>query len=654
MPRPIARDRNGVRHTVDQETGQWRPMTAEENGSIIPIGILDEQGVTDGERWTIKNLPPSAGLAMLKLKGYEAVQYGDGQNFAVRKSPEEPWKLVDPAKGGFSEFWRDMVDLLGDVAVVGATVAGTAAGGGLASIGTGAAAGAGAEAARQNIARAAGGLPPGIDLPEVAGSAIGGGIAPPVGRLVGGAVRGLAKGVASFTRPGGAASRAGEAFTTKLAGIKGAQGIEISDVLTERAVTMPQPFFTPEKAVGIFREHMDAVAKPSIDFQMKMLDKAIPKGATVSVLPFKRELRALIDIIKPSKELRVLSTDSTARLQERLVAVLQPPSRSSIAAAVKAANPRAGEAEIGAAINRAFKTWDNELRRTPAKVFRRLKQVIADEVADRKGFGTVGIAQPGAVKPPTDREVKLLSAFSKRLTRHFHQALPKSVVRIDKDASTLIRARNSMRSFFGAKPLDKKDPSVANILAAHKKDPSILRALTAYDRAFPGLGFAKLTRRAATEGQVLPRSAQRGGATQLARQATLGSEFTPIAGDPAEFGLPSPFGKFTATGGIFGASLVGGAIGGATGGQEGILPGLAAGAAAPFLFSPAGLVKSVRFLTRANARVTRMATGVDKVLATKMLREATAILGTAAAQSTGRRIASQDSKGRRRALFIGQ
>jgi hypothetical protein len=207
-----------------------------------------------------------------------------------------------------------------------------------------------------------------------------------------------------------------------------------------------------------------------------------------------------------------------------------------------------------------------------------------------------------------------------------------------------------MRKFFGPRPPDAKDPSVGNIRGVLKSDRSDLRlALRKYDEAFPGLQFEALAKEAATAGQVIPESF-----TDAARQLSMAQQFTRTAGDPSEFGLPGTFGKFTATGGIFGASLVGGAIGGATGGQEGILPGLVAGAAAPFLFTPAMIVKLSRNLGRLNSGVSRMATGVDKVLATKMLREATALLGTAAAQSTGRRIASQDSKGRRRALFMGQ
>lgn len=655
MALPIARDKHGTRFTLDPATNQWRPLSDDERGNIAPAGVLDEMGVTNGERFIVKNLPPEVALTFLRAKGYEAVQYGDGHNFATRRG-EEPWKLVDPAKGGIVEVWKDLTDLLGDLGVAGATALGTAAGGGFASIATGAASGAAAEIARQNLARAAGGLPPGVSGPEVAGAAIGGGIAPPLGRAVGGAVRGVVRGVQRATRAGGPVGRAGEVIAQKVGDIKLVPGIEMSDVLIDRARTLPQPIFTPDKAIKIVREHMDQVAKGSIDQQMRNLERALPQGLTVSLRPFVRELRSIIGVLKPSGELTGLAP-AKAKLQEQVLSVLQRPGKSSVAAAVREANPNATRTQIDKAFAGVLKTWERRLDRVPARAVLRIKRVIQSEVAERKGFQAVGVAQPGAAKVAADEETKELGKFAGRLTAYWHTKIPKAAVQADKDAAILIRARNSMRNFFGAKPPGVPDPAIDNLRNALKPGKSAVReAIQAYDKAFQGATFSRLFRKAATEGQVLPRTAAgRGAFEELTRQIGEAQAFTPIAGDAAEFGLPSPIAKFTATGQPIGVAAIGGLPGFAFGGPMGALLGAAVSTtAAPFLLSPAMITRLAPRLTALNASVTRMAAGVDKVLATKLLRESTAVLATQAAQATGRRVASQDAKGRRRAVFIGQ
>ena len=621
MPRPVATDKNGARYTTDPVTNEWRPLTDEEFGSAIPAGILDEQGVTDGTRFLVKNLAPPTALAMLQLKGYQAVQYGDGYNFAVRRSSQEPWKLVDPDKGGISEFWRDVVDLLGDIGVGAATAAGTAGGFGVASMATGAASGAGAEAVRQTIARSIAGLPQGLDIPEIVGSAIGGGIAPPVGRAIGGAARGIVRGVKQFTRSGGALSRAGEAFTKKVTEtVKGAQGMEISEIMLETAARKGQPVFTPEDGVMLLRQHMDEIAEPQLRALAQARDAAVSENSTVNLFDMRRTLRGLSGIVEPSGELKALSPDARAKLQQVVVGLLRPPSKKAIEANLRASigpiifgpggEVLAGGAPTPAAINAAWKVavrkWQIGLQRVPGKAGMRLKKVLQNELSDRKGLRTVGVATPGAAKPAGEEETRLLGTFVKRLTDRIHRDLPKRVAALDSDLSKRINARDGLRGFFGAKKLGEADAAFNNMRGALKPgNEKIVLALKEYDRQFPGLGFETLARRAARlpsgATRTLPISAQRGGSEELARQVTQGEQFTPIAGDKAEFGVPSPFGRFTATGSVFGASLLGGGIGYGLGGEEGVLPGLMLGAGAPFLFSPAALVKLAPFTTGVNA-----------------------------------------------------
>jgi hypothetical protein len=669
MARPLARDKAGVLNTYDPELGKWRPVTPEEAGELRPRGVLDEQGVTNTERWTIKNLAanPAAAKALLELKGYQAVQYGDGLNFAVRKSPDEPWRLVDPAKGGWTEVFKDLVDLLGDVGVGTATALGTVAGGGIASALTGAASGATAEGARELLGSAAG-IPGNVSPGAIAASGVVGGIAPGVGKLVGKAARGVAGGIIKASKPGGLASRAGEQFAQRAGGIRGGVNLEISDVVEAGIAAKGRPFVDPDSAVGLMRQHIDEIANKQIDFNSKLLEKLIPKKATVNLVPFKKELGVLTDVLHPSKIAKGLDPTDAARLQQRFADLLRRPSRAAIAADLraKAATQTFGSltpggsvtnAQITAAYKNAMRAWNAKLRSVDAKIVWRAKQLLQEAIADARGFRSVGAATPGAVAPAATRDISLMAKFSRKLTQRFHNSVPKAIQSKDLQISADIQARNVFRKFFGE---DIKG-GVSNLLKAHKPGgESVRRALQAYDKRFPGLGFFAMSKGyGKLPGgiqRVLPGTADfpGTGAEELARQVNIGKVFTSDVGRPEEYGVPGVFGKFL--GGVpVGSSLLGPALGGlggfAVGGPMGALTGAAL---APLAFSPAAMIKAAPFTMRANAFVSRMATGVDKVLATKLLREATYVLGSSAGLATGRRIASEDSKGRRRTVFIGQ
>ena len=121
MSAPLAQDpKTGSYFTADATTGDWRPINDAEVARIRPTKALDEMGVSGWERFAIKNfMNPGTALMFLRARGYDALPYGDGLNFAVRRAGSaDPWKLVDPQKGGVGEFLRDMLDLsVGDVAL---------------------------------------------------------------------------------------------------------------------------------------------------------------------------------------------------------------------------------------------------------------------------------------------------------------------------------------------------------------------------------------------------------------------------------------------------------------------------------------------------------------------------------------------------------
>ena len=637
MPRAIARDKNGILYTTDPETNQWRALTSGERGSLSPVGVLDEFGVTGGERLTIKNLPPSLGLMFLRAKGYEALQYGDGLNFAVRRSAEEPWKLVDPMKGGIEEVWRDFTDLLGDIGVGAATVLGTASGGGIASIATGAASGAAAELARQNIARAAAGFEPGVDIGGVAGAAIGGGIAPPIGKAVGAVAGKVVRGIAGATRPGGAVGRFGEVIATKVGGVKPLQGVEVSEILLETAARRGAPVFRPADLVQLFRQHIGEVASKDIGAITAIRDAAITPDLTVNLTAFAKPLKQLTGLIKPG-EILAATAPAKAALQEAAIGILTPPSKAAVAMSLPAGTPLE-------AIDQAFQTavagWERSLAHVPAKIALRVKKVLQDAASSRGGFGTVGAAQPGAVAVATKEETRALSSFVGRFNDELHGQLPKKIAQLDKLLSLKQAARNKLRDLVG-EDVTAAENTIRNAFSPGREH--IKATLAAYDRAFPGLRFTKIAQQAAGK-RVVP-----GSLLDATRQTAIGSRMTPIPGAAEEFGLPGPVAKIAATGQFLGSALIGGGAGFALGGPMGALTGAAV---APFLLSPAMLVKLAPHTTALNALVNRMATGAGKVQMTDALRHAIQLLGTSAAQATGRRIINEDAQGRRRAVFMG-
>lgn len=131
-----------------------RVLSQEESENYTPLHVTNEQGVSNLERFVVKNLAanPEKAKDYLKSIGYEVRPYGSGFNFAVRKPGSPEWKVVDPS--GMDS--QDIFDLVGDLAsgflVGGATLSGL----GWGSLATGAAAGAGVEALREGLGSLAG------------------------------------------------------------------------------------------------------------------------------------------------------------------------------------------------------------------------------------------------------------------------------------------------------------------------------------------------------------------------------------------------------------------------------------------------------------------------------------------------------------------
>lgn len=106
-----------VQATVEAPVSQGkvaRPSSPEELAAAVPIQIAEEQGVTNWERlfYKVLNNNPEAAKTFFEQQGYDVIEYG--REFAVRKSPDEPFKPIDPE--GIE--WQDaLIDIAPELAV---------------------------------------------------------------------------------------------------------------------------------------------------------------------------------------------------------------------------------------------------------------------------------------------------------------------------------------------------------------------------------------------------------------------------------------------------------------------------------------------------------------------------------------------------------
>ncbi len=171
--------------------------TANANAAVrqgkAPVGSTPESpensmGTTGWERFVVKNLvnSPATAKAYLQAHGYEVAEYGDGFNFAVRKGPGQPWRMVDP-KGGADVGW-DLLDLTADALGAAAVIEGLAIGGPAGAMGAGML----AEAGRQRAGQIAG-VPQAMDPAKMGWAGVAGGALPALGGVAEAAQPGMLK-----------------------------------------------------------------------------------------------------------------------------------------------------------------------------------------------------------------------------------------------------------------------------------------------------------------------------------------------------------------------------------------------------------------------------------------------------------------------------
>jgi hypothetical protein len=291
----------------------------------IPLSqVRNEGGLGAMERIKFMNLAndPELGRGYLESIGYETRRLpaeAGAWNFAIRKSPKDPWRIVDPI-GGLD--MGDFLDLLGDLGVgavsgVGAGIAtgatagsvvpglGTVAGGligGAIGAGLGSAAG---ETARQAIGSQV--IPnQGMDPGRIAMSGVEGAASVPIAEGLGLAAKGALKAGIGTAR---AAGRLGNEIAARMASVREAGGMSAGGVNMARMLE-PEPVTKQLSSIASnAREFMRIIGRldsslstlgpqetmmPEKVAEMGMLSEAAQGGGVVNANGAAQRLMSLI------------------------------------------------------------------------------------------------------------------------------------------------------------------------------------------------------------------------------------------------------------------------------------------------------------------------------------------------------------------------
>lgn len=672
MPRPLAKDpQTGRFYTVDPKDGQWRPLTDMEYGNLRPSAVLDEMGVDPGERFVIKNfLNPGMAEMFLRSRGYEVLKYGSGLNFAVRKNENEPWKVLDPDKGGIGEFFRDVADVvIGDIALptIGATAG--AAAGGLPGAMVGSAA---AEGVRQAIGQSIAGDSGGSNFDPlqigIAGASAGAGAAVgaalrPVGRVA----QAGAQRLAHSLEPTGALSRAAETVLSRLTKIREASGLRVYDITSYRQRQGVRPFLTPADVLDISQIHMGEVAGKRIETAVANRD-AMLGGKTVN-------MRSVIEkwLRKPGapeKDLTLgLRRVGRAAAGGGRVAPEEIDLTSEISALFgaptwqrAAANAPLGASkmEIKAIYDQMIERWLTEMETVPANIAARVRTHIQRAVAEAGAYKKLGIRPRGSVKPMSDKASADLTRFVGEWKEAFHADLDSQgfgrVRQLDDYIHRLARARDELRIYLHA---DRTTGEKALMDAFAPGREYLIRAIKEYDAAFPGNQWYQLAQRVA-----IPQAAASAPHSLESQtfETFVGGQFSPRIGRPELYGLPQIIAPPTATGAPLGLAFTTSALGALTGGAVSGLPGaVAGGAVGGFLaFSPSALIKVAPWFVRGGQVIQSGARSIARMQAPPLVGPASAAAAAASLASLGRSdlgktVVRQESREKpRKAVFVGE
>lgn len=254
-----------------------RRLYEDDLSGFTPVNISNEQGVTFGERLTLKNLAadPEAAKNYLSGLGYEVRKLGEGFNFAVRKGTAGPWKVVDPA--GFD--FEDFSDLIGD-AIFG--VGGTA----LAAVGSvlgplGTVAGAAVGSAATEAGRIALGKMAGINQDIKAKNLVAAGAAGAVGAVAVPVVSGLFRGVSRAARFAG---REGVLpIMTRIGKVKRSAAVPATSIQMARTkIPGSGPIDSPAESVNAFLKVIRGERVGRNRFEGGVMSAPLPETAAIN------------------------------------------------------------------------------------------------------------------------------------------------------------------------------------------------------------------------------------------------------------------------------------------------------------------------------------------------------------------------------------
>ncbi len=595
----IRRNSNTGQYGEQQEDGSIRVINnAKELSELGVMDVRDEQGVTFVERVVLKNFArnPAMGAEYLRSRGYDVMQYGSGLNYAVRRDSEEPWRIVDPQRAGFGEFFKDLADLSTDVLGVGAITAGTVAGAGLASAATGAGTAVGFELLRQSIGQSLGIEENFKPLSfETAVQGVGGGIAPGAGALVSkgvsAAVRTSARATGAITRVVGEAT---EFIAGVVGGIKPKTTLGITQSLLERAAAKTggryAPLTHPEDAVALARKVIDAVANPHPSSNMSLVTSArnnivndgIKAGKTADLSAVREQLKSVADVLSPRTLPKTpgaadFSGEAVA-LKNQIRTLINPPTLSQF----KGAGIEDDVAQK--AFDQAFSAWENSFKKVNLKAAVEIKDLLQNWVSSKQGFKVVteGGAGPNEV---TKKFIRDVGALSGKINGAVRSRLPKKYGDLNAELGRKIEAVDFARNHFGS---DKEGAErfVSGLLKGDQGDQ--VRALRQFDTEF-GTDLFKMF-----------------------REANLGLQFTPATKTGAAFGTPRLAPRLGATGQILTIGLpvsLGAGSGFLVGDEAGAVAG---GAVGLTLASPRTMVRLAPGLVKASQGIQSISASAAK------------------------------------------
>lgn len=547
-----------------------RVLSKEEAENYTPLNVSNEQGVSGTERFVVKNLTSSPEAAKGYLKSLGYEVRPFGEGFNFAVRKPGDDKWKVVDPKGMDA--QDLADLVGDVASGFLVGGATLSGLGWGSLATGAAAGAGVEALRQGLGSAAG-VPNNFNAGEMALQGVAGAAGPALG-LAGRELEGSARPVVSST------GKFLRTLGAKVAGVPDTPNLAGEEALALRASagSARTRLETMGAAARHYRKTIETISATQFPEALttgKMLQEAGDQGKRVDLSGAMEKLldhtgAGVTDKARAAIAREPSLSPTVESLLDRLKGRFLGPVRWDSLSPAEAGEVK-GILQSEAARKGAFQHGEKTL--SSGVQYRR---VVADAAHDARTSLTQVMGGPNS---DFAAEMRAFEQKAKALS------YLKSTITGKKTTNSDLKAEKFLNGVFGS------TPEAAN------------NALRNAEKLF-GINLLDRPRQAAAAGRF------------------------------GQHGQVKIIPRFTATGSIFGASLLGSAIGSG----HGLTGGLALGGMA--LASPRTIVGATRLGQKVGPALASIGEGVGKLAASRMAR----VAATAALQQAARS-ASAGSKG---------